>query len=223
MEDKKRLSPGEWLENIWYHYKWIIIFGGMILVLLVISFAQCTAKDDPDVNILHVGPMYISVDAADQIEATVKGLSEDYNGDGEINVDLLDITINNLGGETSDPAYYEYNSEGYTRFQTEIRAGDAVLYFLSEEYFNICVEEGLLTPLDEIIDDVDMPENVVSEYGVRFSELDASKLSGLSAIPDGAILCLRRSPEKDEITYGRSVEEWESNKKTFVNLIKYKS
>ena len=94
MEKTEKLTPREWIENMWYHYKWLIIFGGAMIVFLVISLSQFLSTKDPDVNILHVGPMYISAEVAETIETTVGKMSDDYNGDGEIKVEILDITIN---------------------------------------------------------------------------------------------------------------------------------
>lgn len=223
MEKQERMSPMEWLENIWYHYKWLIIFGGAMIVFLVISLSQFLSTKDPDVNILHVGPMYISAEVAETIETTVGKMSDDYNGDGEIKVEILDITINKFGNEEAgiDPINYDHNNKGLQRFQTEIRAGDTVIYALDKEFFDICIEEDLLTPLDEVIDDAYMPEKTVDGYGIYISDLKAGKLDGLDRIPETAILCLRRSPDKDEIKYGRTMEVWEGNRDTFINIVKY--
>ena len=225
MDKQERMSFSEWLENIWYHYKWLIIFGAAMIAFLVISLSQFLSTKDPDVNILHVGPMYISAEVAETIETTVGKMSDDYNDDGEIKVEILDITINKFGNEEAgiDPINYDHNNKGLQRFQTEIRAGDTVIYALDKEFFDICVEEDLLTPLDEVIDDAYMPENTVGGYGIYISELKASKLDGLDKIPETAILCLRRSPDKDEIKYGRTMEVWEGNRNTFVNIVKYSS
>ena len=222
--DKGKLTPKQWIENIWYHYKWAIILGGLIIAFVAIALVQFLSNKEPDVRIMHVGPMYISPAANDKIEATLAPMSGDYNDDGEVNINILDITINKFSVEGSDVVYnYDKNNEGYTRFQTEIRAGDSIIYLLDEPYFNVCVEEGLLTPFDEIIDDAYMPENVISGCGVKISDLDAHKLDGLSSIPDTAILCIRRSPEKDEISYGRTMDAWNGNRQTFVNIIKYRA
>ncbi len=227
MEKTTKLSFKEWFENIWYHYKWLIIFGGLLIVFLLISLGQCSTNADPDVNILHVGPNYISPDEVDTIEEVLAGMSDDYNDDGDKNVSLLQVTIDKIGANTSNAINFDHNNDGFSRFQTEIRVGDAIIYFLDEEYFNICLEEGILTPFDDIIDDADMPENVISGCGVKFSDLDASTLPGLEAIPDTAILCLRQSPDEtvkqNKINYGRSQEVWEGNKLTFLKLIKYKA
>lgn len=223
MEKTEKLSPREWLENLWYHYKWLIIFGGLIVIFLVISLFQYFSTNDPDVNILHIGPMYISPTAAEEIEETIGGLSEDYNDDGEMTVNILDITVNKIGTTEENLVNYDQNNTGLRRFQTEIRAGDAMIYLLDREYFDICITEGLLTPLDEVIDDAYTPENVIEGYGVLLSELDASELPGLSSVPDTAILCLRRTPAKDDIKYGRTEEIWDGNRRTFINIIKYRS
>ncbi len=225
METEKKMSVGEWIENIWYHYKWVIIFGGAMLLFLVISLFQWLSTPDPDVNVLHVGPMYISAEAGEQLKDSVASLSYDYNGDDEIAVALLDITVNKFGNEEAgvDAVNYDHQKSATQRFQSEIRAGDAMLYLLDKEYFDICISENLLTPLDEILDDADMPENSISGYGIPISELDAYELPGLSSVPSTAILCLRRSPEKDELRYGRTVEAWDNNRNTFINIVKYRA
>lgn len=221
MEKTEKMSFGEWVENIWYHYKWLIIFGGMLVAFLAISIGQMAATKDPDVNILHVGPMYISSGAADRIENTMAQFTGDVNGDGKIKVDMLDITVNKFGTNESNAVNYDDRNKALQRFQTEIRAGDAVIYALDKEFFDICIEEKLLTPLNEVIDDAYMPEKTVEGYGIYVSELDAFELEGLSSFPKTAILCLRRSPDKDPIKYGRTQEVWEGNRDAFIQLVKY--
>lgn len=226
-EQNEKLSFSEWLENIWYHSKWMIIFGGMMVLFVVVSVVQLVSTSGPDVNILHVGPMYLSSEAIDRIETTLKDFSDDYNDDGDFSLSILDITVDKLSDGQGGTVNVDYNNQALQRFQTEIRAGDAAIYALDKYYFDICLKEGLLTPLDDIIDDVDMPANTVKDekgviYGVYVSDLDVYSLSGIENFPDTAILCLRRSPENDQISYGRTQEEWEGNRKTFVNLIKYR-
>ena len=221
--DKPKQSFSQWIENIWYHYKWTIILGGIVLAFVVIALVQLFSNTEPDIRIMHVGPMYISQTASDKLEETLAPMGVDCNDDGEVTLNLLDITINKFGAEGTDAVVtFDHNSEGYKRFQTEMRAGDSIIYLLDEAYFNICLENGVLTPFEEIIDDAYMPENVISGCGVKISELDAYKLEGLCYVPESAILCIRRSPKKDDISYGRTQEVWEANRITFVNIIKYK-
>lgn len=224
MEKKEKMPFKEWLENLWYHYKWLIIFGIVVVVFLVMSLTQCSTKKSIDVKLFHVGPMTISDAAAQDLKKTLASFAEDCNGDGEINTDLLDITVNKFGNESAgvDPVNFDYNNKGKQRFQVEVRAGKAFLYALDKEFFDICVEEGVLAPLSEVLGKDEMPENVIDGYGISISELDAYKLPGFSSLPETAILCLRRSPENDELSYGRSEKGWEGNKNTFVNIVNYK-
>lgn len=224
MEENKRLSFGEWLENMWYHYKWLIIFGGLIVIMLVMSLTQCMATKDPDVNILHVGPIYLAPETTDDLKGSVGKLSSDYNEDGKIKVEILDISVVASDGtvSASDMLNYDQANNALQRFQTEIRAGDSVIYLLDKRYFDICMAENLLTPLSEILDDADIPANTVEGYGIYVSELDAFELEGLSSVSKDAILCLRRSPDKDEVKYpGRTMDVWNGNRKTFIKLVQY--
>lgn len=226
-EQTEKMSFSEWVENTWYHHKWMIIFAGMMIIFVIISIGQLISSSSADINILHVGPMYISPEAANRIESTLEGFSDDYNSDGEFIADILDITVDKFSDGQGGTVNYDQGNQALQRFQTEIRAGDAVIYALDKYYFDICIKEGLLTPLEDIIDDADMPANTVKDengviFGVYVSDLDAYSLSGIENFPATAILCLRRSPENDQISYGRTVEEWDGNRKTFVNLVKYR-
>lgn len=226
-EKKEKLTFSEWLENVWYYNKWMIIFGGMMIIFVIMSIGQLASGNDPDIKILHVGPMYLSAEAIDRLEDTLEGFSEDYNDDGNFDADLLDITVNKVPDGQGGTVNYDQNNQALTRFQVEIRAGDAVIYALDEEYFKLCLKDNLLTPLEEIIDDVDMPANTVKDekgvsYGVYISDLDAYSLPGLENMYAGIILCIRRSPEYDGQMYDRTQSDWEGNRKTFVNIIKYR-
>ena len=222
MEEKTKLTPKEWLENIWYHYKWLIIFGGLLVVFLAISLTQLLSNKDPDVSLLYVDKMYYS-DLETDIRTTTASLADDYNEDGKTVVDMLTITINEATDASGDPIHYDFNNTNLQRFNVEITSGDATILILDPEYFGICVEKGLLVKLSDVIDDAYMPKNVINECGVKVSALDAFKLPGFCRVEEDAIICLRRFPKEGEIKYGRTEEEWNGNKKAFVNIIKYKN
>ncbi len=224
MEKKEKLPFKEWCENTWYHYKWLILFGFVCVLFVVLSLTQCSRNKSIDVKLFHVGPMTISDAAAQQLKSTIADFAEDCNGDGEVNIDLLDITVNKFGNESAgiDPVNFDHNNKAQQRFQVEVRAGKAFLYALDKEFFDICVSEGVLTPFDQIFNESEMPENVIDGYGIKISDLDAYDLPGLSSVPETAILCLRRSPKDDELSYGRSEEGWEGNRNTFKNIVNYK-
>ncbi|MBQ0109189.1 MAG: hypothetical protein KBS44_02790, partial [Clostridiales bacterium] len=138
MEEKTKLTPKEWLENIWYHYKWLIIFGGLLVVFLAISLTQILSNKNPDVSLLYVDKMYYS-DLETDIRTTTATLADDYNEDGKTVVDMLTITINEATDASGDPIHYDYNNTNLQRFNVEITSGDATILILDPEYFGICV------------------------------------------------------------------------------------
>ena len=64
--DNGEMNFKEKVEHIWYHYKWVIIIGGIIAVFLLVGLVQFFGNKDPDVNVMHVGPMYLSPSATDK-------------------------------------------------------------------------------------------------------------------------------------------------------------
>lgn len=67
------------LSNYWYYYKWHIIFGIFLLILLVITFVQCAQKKTPDLSIAYAGYDYV---ATDEFQDDMSAFIGDMNGDG---------------------------------------------------------------------------------------------------------------------------------------------
>lgn len=67
-----------------------------------------------------------------------------------------------------------------------------------------------------------IPSETVDEYGVYLRELELHFAEGFRRLPGNLIVCLRRSPEEDTITYGRTMEYWRANQLFFRNMFEYK-
>ena len=223
-EKKERLPFSEWLDNVWYRYKWMILAGAVLAVFLVIALIQLFSARDADVKVLYIGPAYLTVEDSGRFKESMEKLAPDYDGDGHITTDVLDITLNRVY-DSSDPMHYvivDQNNEANTRFQTEVRVGDAVLYILDRTFFDECVKLGLLAPLDAVLGKGNVPENALDGYGIIIGNIDAQYLPGFDKIQKDMVLCLRRSPDEDEIKYNRSKDFWENNRQTFINIVNYK-
>jgi hypothetical protein len=221
MEKKERLSFKQWCEHIWYYNKWMIILGSAVVILIVVGTIQLLTRNEGDVSFLYTGKSTITVKGTKQLEETVKGLIEDYNGDGVIAVDYLELTA--LAGEASGVIIDADTNANILRwFETEVRAGDSVIYLLDEYYYNRIVDIGVLAKLSDVLYEKDIPEAAIDEYGVYIGDLDIYKTPGFRELPENTVLCIRRSPEQDEITYGRNVEVYTANKLCFIELITYR-
>lgn len=224
-EKKEKLSFGEWFENLWYRYKWLMIIGALLLVFVVISCVQLFTAKNADVKMLYMGPEYLNELARERMFESVSKLAPDYDGDGEVNTDLLDIMLRRYYDESDPEKYvrYDKNGESDRRFQTEIRAGDAVIYILDSIYFKKCVDEGILAKLSEVLPESAVPAETAGEYGIELGKLDARLLPGFDVLPGDLVICIRRSPDKDQLKYGRAADFWENNRVFFENLVKYRA
>lgn len=225
-EKYQKRGPGfkGWMEYIGEYYKWPILIVGVIVVGIVISISQMASTANPDLSMMYVGPFYMNTTEKDNLGNSIASLSGevagDYNQDGHFRFDFLDLTVSHL--QDSEGVEYTYDDQNttYTRFQTELRAGDTLLYFLEPYFYRQALAEDILAPLEQLGID---PALSADGYGIAIGDLDCYELPGFSKMPPEAVVCLRRSPEQDAISYGRTAEVWEYHKALFVAMAAYKS
>ena len=220
-EEAKKRTLREKAANFWYFHKWHLLIGVVAAVIAAVIIMQTAGNVSPDAYILFVGKATVFPKDKDAIAETAGREIYDQNGDGNTHVAFLDITV--AVGENIPYTAYQTNVDANKRFMTEITSGDSVIYLLEESFFEKASEQGVLCPLAQIIDPALLPDDMYDEYGVRVSELDYFTLNGFSSIPDDTVLCIRRSPEQDSITYGRTIDYWECNKTLFVKMFEYRA
>ena len=227
-ESKKysKRSPGfgGWMEYIVEYYKWPILFGVVLVSAIIFAISQTASTSNPDLSMMYVGPFYMSPTEQDKLGETVAMLSGDkegdYNQDGHFRYDFLDLTISHIRDQEGIEYTYDDQNTAYTRFQTEMRAGDTVLYFLEPYFYRVALSEGIIAPLSELGIDTSLSYD---GYGIPIGNLDCYELDGFSKMPAEAVVCLRRSPDSDAISYGRTQESWEDHKDLFLQMVNYRS
>ena len=213
-----------WFEYFREYYKWPALIIGVIVIALFIGFHQLAEKSDPDLSMMYVGPGYLTFDDQEKLKDAAAGLTGslhgDYNEDGRYVVNFLDLTL-----------VYAQNAEGYqimtkddqdttfTRFQSELRAGDTLLYFLDPFYYEIIKREGILQPLAAVLDDASVS---FDGYGIHIGDLDAKELPGFERMPSRTVVCLRQSPTEDAISYGRTESQWAHHRDLLQCLVAYR-
>ena len=227
-ESKKysKRSPGfgGWMEYIIEYYKWPILFGVVLVSAIIFAISQTASSSNPDLSMMYVGPFYMSPAEQDKLGQTVASLSGekegDYNEDGHFRYDFLDLTISHIRDQEGIEYTYDDQNTAYTRYQTEMRAGDTVLYFLEPYFYRVALSEGIIAPLSELGIDSSLSYD---GYGIPIGNLDCYELEGFNKMPAEAVVCLRRSPASDAISYGRSPESWEYHKDLFSKMVSYRS
>ncbi len=103
MAGENRVKPKGFkakIENFWYHYKYHTIAISIVFITLAVSIAQCCSKPDYDYKIVvATRSMTLSTPQLEAITEELEQYGKDVNGDGEVNLLLVDCTVD---GNTSD-------------------------------------------------------------------------------------------------------------------------
>ena len=209
---------------MWYHYKWMIILIALFILFVGVSAVQLLRKEDPDATMMFVGPWCLSQTDISNLTASAETVIDDYDGNGETVADIFEIVLNQVSytneSGVTDSVLYDYMNTSLQRFQVEIRTGDCVIYFLERSFYDLCVDEGILAELDDVLDDADMPDSIIDKYGIYLSDLDIYTLDGFNRMPEDTIVCMRRLAYDNEID-GPDEETWEYSKRAFVSFVTY--
>lgn len=112
-ETEKEKKQKKW-KNWWYYHKWYIICGLIILIITgsLIKNALGIGIKSPDFQIAYVGKTMLPEETVTALEKAFASIASDFNGDGEIIVQINQyIDDAQLSGTDAEAAYYEYASE----------------------------------------------------------------------------------------------------------------
>ncbi len=204
MEDKK-MPPehepgfqniGKWLENIWYHYKFQILAGAVLLFTVIISTAQLVTREEYDYCLLYAGPRNIAVQDLAYMEKAVEAVADDRSGDGTVSVTIDDIVM--LSPEEQREAMEagiaingEFLNNTMDNFYQQIIGGDAVICLLSPYMYEFVHDADGFLPLKEVFDEV--PESAFDECAVVLADTEfGQSFNGMDDLPKDTLLCVRR-------------------------------
>ena len=57
--EKERMTPIQWLKNYWYYYKWYVIAGVFVIIVLAILLTQSLTVEKYDLTVLWTSNTYI--------------------------------------------------------------------------------------------------------------------------------------------------------------------
>ncbi len=84
-----------WLENFWYHYKYHTIVGAVVVVALAVILGQCATRTHYDYTVmLATSTVELSTFQVNALQKELASCGTDCNGDGEVNIVLVDCTFN---------------------------------------------------------------------------------------------------------------------------------
>lgn len=118
---------GEKLANFWYYYKWHVIIGAFVAIVLAFGLAQCATKENPDYTVITAFDKYVPTEVTEAIEAELERYAVDRNGDGKTVVHIYDVST----------AYdREAQIAQSTKLMSEMQRGEAMLLIVDDVYFD---------------------------------------------------------------------------------------
>lgn len=111
-ENREALTKSQKWKNWWHYHKWYVVCGVIVLGIAcnVIGSALGIWEKTPDFQIAYVGRAQLPQDTVSALEQAFAAIAEDFNGDGEIIVQLNQY-IDSAQPADVDTAYSEYASE----------------------------------------------------------------------------------------------------------------
>lgn len=125
--EKPKKFTAKWYGYIWEYYKIHIIVFLAIIAAVIYTWVAIASRTYYDLYICFAGDEMITQESKEKLKGELKEYIKDVNGDGEININILDYTISDSFDDI------EYVSAMESKLYLELQAGDSYLYIMPEE------------------------------------------------------------------------------------------
>ncbi len=216
---KEKKTFLEWIDNIWYYYKWYIIVGIFGAIMLGVACKQQLTKVSPDAFVYYVGQKSPTAQCIDEFCNDLQDMMPlDYNGDGKKKVDykediFIRYTTEVQPTESGDIVFNQDKQlDIVERFNMELAVGECLIYIMDDRLFANNVD--YIAPLEDVLGYV--PKNAIDGKGIRIKNLKAYRTTGLKYFPEDCVICMRAKRSGDKQDF------YESNRQTFKALVEYR-
>lgn len=132
----------EKLVNFWYHYKIHTILVSFIIVVLAMSITQCATRPKYDFEIMYFAHKTALDSQTQAIGDYFEKFAEDINGDGKVNIKVINCSIND---SQKDPSRFTI----FSKIQAIIAAEENVSVYVVDEkaikYFDDALDISIFT------------------------------------------------------------------------------
>ena len=120
------LTFGEKLKNIWYHDKFALSVIAIIIVAIALLCVQCATKTVYDATVIVFTHSITGDPNCNKMGEYLTPYCPDLNGDGEINVNVINCSIN-----PKDKSDYSYTNR--SKAQSLLATDASALLFITDE------------------------------------------------------------------------------------------
>ena len=215
----------KWLDNYWYHYKWVTIIVAFFVIVTVICTVQMCSKPRNDLVIVYAGRNTLSAEEQNNVTKVFEAIApRDFDGNGENNIAinafavLSEEQVEEQRAQTDvdgKPLYIDnsHNAKQFDTYSNYIMTGESSVLFLDPWLYESLVSAGRLKSLEETLGYV--PESAYGDYGVRLGDTALyESYSVMRLLPEDTVICLLQpyvagNSSKKEY-YSREMEMFES-------------
>ncbi len=192
------------IKNFWYHYKVQTLLALFLTAAMAVGISQCVKRPNYDLRAVVYTKNYYNDEQTAVFEKYLKQYATDINGDGVINVQIINCSYNKEDG----PYDYDYVSSLTTKLQAVISSEGAVqLYIVDEDNFNA---------LNSISDSI-------TEFFTDYTDADASLYEiaeeSEQEIPEGLIVG-QRVTDGTLVQNTKNIELYKDNAKEIIEKIR---
>ena len=180
----------KWLDNFWYHYKWVAIIVTFFLVLGIILIVQLVSRENYDAYIMYMGDSSIPDTKYQDIMDAFDKVMEDYNGDGEV---LLNFSRTSYISDEDDPMAGSVNSAAM-QYMGSMMVQPYYIYLMDADLYEIYRNTGAFVPVTDLIEDI--PEEwLYDDTAVYFDVTDfAVGNAGVNDLGSNTLLVIKNIP-----------------------------
>lgn len=136
-EEKRELTPREKRQNWWYYHKWHVVIALVCAMMLtsIVSGSVRNGRNVPDYQIAFVGETTLPEDTREALELALAQLGEDLNGNGKVQVEILEYRLSDSGQELSIVDMERAAEQAYSeamRLLVNVETVESVIYLLEE-------------------------------------------------------------------------------------------
>ena len=186
---------GRVLENLWYHYKFQIVAGVVLLTVLIVCLVQCVGRGtNPDYILCYAGRKDLHPTASNTAQADMASSLTGFLTEQSLTGEGVEIYPYLITDGSTDMAVQSYNKTNLENLRNELALANTYLFFLDESLFLTQTktgEERYLVSVDAYLTAGKTPEVTPDGYGVYLRSLSLSTLPGFCELPDDTVVCLR--------------------------------
>lgn len=191
-----RSKVGQWLENVWYHYKFPIIASLILIVALVVCIVQCaTRAPEPDYILCYAGAANLQPSSSGTIQAEMKSSTEALLFERDLSGERVEVYHYLIRTDTSgDVAAANAQKTNIENLQNELALANTYLFLLDEKLFDLYTRVGddrYVVPVAPYLPSDSTVEVTPDGYGVYLRSTPLATLPGFSSLPEDTVLCLR--------------------------------